>query len=155
MVKAGLVEVRSRDLYVDKMPLARLLSCAILVRITEFVRPGCGSGDVMCGERVGIGRKQSTDFLADGGFEIGLRHQGDNLVSFITPGLGRTGRHGVEHEGNRNDHQSTGRCSHSISPNSGELLVSSRGHPVSRLFVSAGSDIIAWRHTLPRMHRVE
>src|SRR3954447_17816490 len=96
MTKAGLVEVRSHDLYVDKMPLARLLSCAILVRVTELVSPGCGSGDVMCGERVDIRREQSTDLLADGGFEISLRDQGDSLVSLITPSPGGAGRHGVK-----------------------------------------------------------
>src|SRR5689334_12582522 len=98
------------------MPLARLLSCAILVRVTELVGPGCGSGDVMCGKRVGIRRKQSTDLLADGGFEISLRNQGDNLVSLITPRPGGTGWHGVKCKSDRYGSQSTGRCSHSISP---------------------------------------
>src|SRR5215212_12007876 len=106
MAKAGLVEVRSRDLYVNKMPLARLLPCAILVPVTELVSPGCGSGDVMCGERVGIRRKQSTDLLVDGGFEISLRDQSDNFVSLITPRPGGTGRHGVKCKSDRYGSQS-------------------------------------------------
>src|SRR3954451_16021792 len=55
MAETCLIEVRVGDLDVHEVPLTCPRACAILVRVTEPVRPGRRSGDIVCSEGVRIG----------------------------------------------------------------------------------------------------
>src|SRR3954470_19239441 len=57
MAETCLIKIRSVDLDVHEVPLTCPRACTILVCVTELVRPGRLSGDVMCSEGVRIGCK--------------------------------------------------------------------------------------------------
>jgi hypothetical protein len=91
MTKVGSVKIGMADLDIDEMPLTGLRPRPVPICIAEFVGSGWLAGDVVRGQRVGVGREQPGHFRAHVGVKKRLRHQRDDFVALVAPGKRRRG----------------------------------------------------------------
>src|SRR5580765_3143667 len=141
MPEACSIEFRVAKLDIDEMPVPGLLvmlAITVPIRVTVAISPGRGAGDVVRGQRVGVGGKHRGDLFPDGSLEKLICDQGDDAVALIAPRERRSRRQGDgggdEYE--RYDPKAPARNSsphgHSLSPAEMTLIGVFLSSPLSR-----------------------